>query len=45
MVEHVKRFGAYGSKLKRTPDNWIPDEAFQLAAAPFQDVRRAMRKG
>lgn len=33
LVSHVKRFGEYNLKLRRAPEAWIHDEAFQQAAA------------
>lgn len=38
-VGHVKRFGEYNLKLKRTPEDWIRDAAFQQAAAAAQRTR------
>ncbi len=39
-VGHVKRFGEYNLKLKRTPEAWIRDETFQQALATARGQRR-----
>lgn len=43
-VAHVKRFGEYTLRLKKKPEAWIEDEAFQQAAASVQQNRRRTRK-
>lgn len=42
-TSNVKRFGEYNLKLKRPPESWIRDSAFQQAANSVREMQSAPR--